>query len=159
MSYELDYRYDSMEHSWETWRGYWFANGFDWNSLNDTYTLSNEVSQRNSELRTFTPSSSQHKDHCVQLARAEHFSHKTKIIVSSWHVLNIIITKQRSLCPVGTCRTVSSQNKILVSSRDVRNIITTKQKYLCPVGMCWKLPSQEKDQRVQLACVVSRRGE
>ena len=29
---------------------------------------------------------SQNKDHCVQLACAEHYHHKTQIIVSSWHV-------------------------------------------------------------------------
>ena len=48
-------------------------------------------------------SSSQNKDHCVQLACAKHHHHKAKIIVSSWHVRNIIITKQRSLRPAGMC--------------------------------------------------------
>ena len=39
----------------------------------------------------------------LRVTESEHHHHKTKIIVSSWHLLNSIITKQRSLCPVGTC--------------------------------------------------------
>ena len=39
----------------------------------------------------------------LRVTESEHHHHTTKIIVSSRHVLNIIITKQRSLCEVGTC--------------------------------------------------------
>ena len=65
---------------------------------------SKEVSQRNSELRMVFKSS-QNKDHWVQLACSEHDHHKTLVAVSSWHVLNVIITRQWSWCPVGMCWT------------------------------------------------------
>ena len=99
---------------------------------------------------------------------------KQKIIVSSWHALNGISTKQGLLCQVGMCwmhisTTNHSKTKIIVSTWHVTNIITTKYVSHCPIGMCWRLSiiakhwllapfpvcwtwSYKGDLRVQLAC-------
>ena len=61
---------------------------------------------------------------------------KTKIIVSTWHVINIITTKYVSQCPIGMCW---------------RLIIIAKQGLMSPLPMCWTW-SYRGDLRVQLAC-------